>query len=366
VADGDNHRIQKFTDNGTFVTKWGGWPGGSDDGKFDHPHGLVVDNSSYVYVADTDNNRIQKFTSSGTFVTKWGGWPHSGDGNFDHPLGIAVDNSGYVYVADTDNDRVQKFTDNGTFVTKWGTYGEGNGQWDGPCGIAVNSQPQRIYVADGGNNRVEGFCRNWTIRLNQVDEVTLNLDDITDNKTSRSRYLYDDYGNVITKYLDGDTSTNDDDATIHRVFYPNTTANILSKPARERVYATITGDVGGSNLKTETLYYYDGNNTSYTTPPDKGNLTRLEQKKDASSSVSSNFTYDSYGNMLTSQDPNGNTTSWTYETTHHTYPQTKTYPVTGLSENYTWDAGAGNLLGQTMSTARPRPINTIPSSVWLK
>jgi YD repeat-containing protein len=105
--------------------------------------------------------------------------------------------------------------------------------------------------------------------------------------------------------------------------------------------------VGGANLKQETLYYYDGNNTSLTTPPTKGNLTRLEQKKDASNSVSSYFTYDAYGNMLTSQDPNGNTTTFTYETTHNTYPQAKTYPITGLSESYTYDAGTNNLLSLT-------------------
>ncbi len=49
-----------------------------------------------------DNNRIQKFDSNGNFITKWG-FKGTGDGQFDNPYGIAVDSSGNVYVADTDN-----------------------------------------------------------------------------------------------------------------------------------------------------------------------------------------------------------------------------------------------------------------------
>ena len=36
------------------------------------PHGIAIDSSGNVYVADYGNNRIQKFTSNGNFITKWG------------------------------------------------------------------------------------------------------------------------------------------------------------------------------------------------------------------------------------------------------------------------------------------------------
>ena len=70
-----------------------------------------------MYITDEENNRVQKLTSNGTFVTKWGS-KGTGDGEFNRPEGIDVDSLGYVYVADTGNSRVQKFTSNGTFVTK--------------------------------------------------------------------------------------------------------------------------------------------------------------------------------------------------------------------------------------------------------
>jgi len=147
VVDSQNHRIQKFTSSGQFVTKWGSE--GSGDGQFNLPWGIALDSSGYVYVADTYNHRIQKFTSSGQFVTKWGS-EGSGDGQLNLPWGIALDNSGNVYVVDSQNHRVQKFTSSGQFVTKWGSLGSGNGQFSFPGGIAVDSSGN-VYVADTGN-----------------------------------------------------------------------------------------------------------------------------------------------------------------------------------------------------------------------
>ena len=62
-----------------------------------------------VYVSDPYNNRIQKFTTEGVFVSKWG-TRGTGDGEFDYPGGVAVASDGSVYVADTVNSRIQKFS----------------------------------------------------------------------------------------------------------------------------------------------------------------------------------------------------------------------------------------------------------------
>jgi len=156
VADKDNHRIQKFTSNGQFVTKWGSW--GNEDGQFNEPIDIAIDRSGYFYVLERGNARIQKFTSDGQFLTKWGGWGN-GDGQFKGPYGIAVDKNSYVYVADTENARIQKFTSDGQFVTKWGSPGSGDGQFSSPyglAGIAVDSSGN-VYIVDGGNCRIQKF-----------------------------------------------------------------------------------------------------------------------------------------------------------------------------------------------------------------
>jgi DNA-binding beta-propeller fold protein YncE len=168
VAEGDegNNRIQKFTSDGTFITKWGSY--GSGDGQFNDPGGVAVDSSGDVYVADRYNNRIQKFqlanpcpagttqiTSGICFITKWGTYG-SGDGQFNDPGGVAVDSSGDVYVTDRGNNRIQKFTGDGTFITKWGSYGSGDGQFNDPGDVAVDSSGD-VYVADRYNNRIQKF-----------------------------------------------------------------------------------------------------------------------------------------------------------------------------------------------------------------
>jgi tripartite motif-containing protein 71 len=166
VPDELNHRIQKFDSDGTFITKWGSK--GTGDGQFINPIAVAVDSSDNVYIcegadpppSEGGNNRIQKFTSEGTFITKWGS---KGDenGQFRNPLGVAVDSSNNVYVADTGNDRIQKFTSEGTFVTKWGSNGEGDGQFLAPIGVAVDSS-NNVYVADGGNTRIQKFGKGVT------------------------------------------------------------------------------------------------------------------------------------------------------------------------------------------------------------
>ena len=82
---------------------------------------VALDSAGNVYVADTGNDRIQKFSSNGTFITKWGS-QLNGDGQFDAPEALTMDpKKSVVYVADTNNHRVQKFSSDGHFITKWGT-----------------------------------------------------------------------------------------------------------------------------------------------------------------------------------------------------------------------------------------------------
>ena len=89
------------------------------------------------------------------YLTQWGTYG-AGDGQFDGPGGMAVDASGNVYVADYGNHRVQKFTSTGAYVAQWGTHGSGNGQFNGPEGVAVDAGGN-VYVADFGNNRIQKF-----------------------------------------------------------------------------------------------------------------------------------------------------------------------------------------------------------------
>lgn len=157
VADG-NHRIQRFSADGTFLGKWGSY--GSDDGQFNSPSGLTVAPDGTIYVADSNNHRIQRFLANGTFLGKWGS-EGSGDGQFSWPTGIAVGSDGTVYVVDSGNHRIQRFSANGTFLGKWGSEGSGNGQFNRPAGIATASDGT-VYVVDSSNHRIQRFSASGT------------------------------------------------------------------------------------------------------------------------------------------------------------------------------------------------------------
>ena len=131
---------------------------GTGEGQFVNPMDVTVDSSGNVYVSDSFNYRIQKFDSDGGFLTKWGetniyGLPASGSGNgaFDFPLGIAIDSSSNVFVADNNNKRIQKFTSEGVWLASWNSY-DTNGQsnsFSNPSDVAVDSSGN-VFVLDSG------------------------------------------------------------------------------------------------------------------------------------------------------------------------------------------------------------------------
>jgi len=90
-----------------------------------------------------------------TFLNTWGSLG-SGNGQFNGPVGVAVGPDGSVYVVDSMNDRVQVFDPTGEFQSSFGSVGTGNGQFNGPIGVAAAANGT-VYVTDVDNNRVETF-----------------------------------------------------------------------------------------------------------------------------------------------------------------------------------------------------------------
>jgi tripartite motif-containing protein 71 len=111
VADTRNHRVKRLASDGAVVSVWGADGGtstraGTAPGEFSDPAGIAVDAAGNVLVSEYGNHRIQKFTADGTPLAQWGSYG-TAPGQFAHPRGIAVASTGEVYVADTNNLRVQ-------------------------------------------------------------------------------------------------------------------------------------------------------------------------------------------------------------------------------------------------------------------
>ena len=170
VADVENHRVQKFSSNNTYLATIGSGIPGSGNDSFDEPHGVAVDGSGNLYVADYNNHRVQKFDSSGNYVMTIGdtGNPGFDNSRFHFPVDVAVDSTGNIYVTDSVNRRVQKFDSSGNYLLTIGVTGEGGddnnhfSEVSGPDYIAVDSN-NNVYVSDPNpNSRVQIFNSSGT------------------------------------------------------------------------------------------------------------------------------------------------------------------------------------------------------------
>ena len=149
VADSANNRIQKFDLNGNLLAAWGTYTnaqeGEAPGGTMNEPWDVAVAEDGSIYVADTFNHRIQKLTEDGEFVSMWGIFAQGNEPeSFWGPRGIAIDSHGHILVTDTGNKRVMVFDEDLNFLTQFGGAGLDAGQFDEPVGIAVSdSGPDR-------------------------------------------------------------------------------------------------------------------------------------------------------------------------------------------------------------------------------
>ncbi|MBN1668155.1 MAG: hypothetical protein JW862_13775, partial [Anaerolineales bacterium] len=163
VADTNNHRIQHLSPDGQVLHTWGSFAdglsmeNGAPSGSFYEPWSLAIAPDGSVFVADTWNHRIQKFSADGTFIAQWGVFGQAETGSaFWGPRDIAIGPQGRVYVTDTGNKRIAVFDQDGNFITQFGEAGLLPGQLDEPVGLAVDAAG-RVYVADTWNQRIQVF-----------------------------------------------------------------------------------------------------------------------------------------------------------------------------------------------------------------
>jgi DNA-binding beta-propeller fold protein YncE len=156
VADTNNGRIEKLSATGTFLGILG--TKGTGPGQLRNPNGIAVDRTGNIYVADASNHRVQKMAPDGTLIAEWKG-PEPG---FYGPRRIAIGPDDSIYVVDQGHNRIAKFSSNGEVLATWGRQGNGDGEFNDPTSVAVDSATNNIYVADPINKRIQVFEPNGT------------------------------------------------------------------------------------------------------------------------------------------------------------------------------------------------------------
>ena len=151
VADTNNARIEKFSSAGGYLSSMG--IKGIGFGQLGAPNGIAIDRAGNIYVADASKHVVEKMAADGTVISEWKG-PSPG---FYGPRRIAIGGDGSIYVVDQGRTRIVKFNPDGQVLTTWGSKGNGNGQFDDPTSVAVDSNTNKVYVADPINRRIQVF-----------------------------------------------------------------------------------------------------------------------------------------------------------------------------------------------------------------
>ena len=104
VTDSSN-RINIYTNDGNFLRTLDSSIGGFRLS----PMGIIFDTHDNFYIADHNNNRIIQLNEFGIAHSIFGSFG-SDNGQFQFPKDVAVDNKGFLYVTDTLSHQIQKFS----------------------------------------------------------------------------------------------------------------------------------------------------------------------------------------------------------------------------------------------------------------
>ena len=195
VVDRSNGRIEKFGENGEFLSQFGSK--GSLGGQLSSPYGVAMDPTGNIWVTDTANTRVVKFNGSGEFLSTFGtnvnktkvetggtqaeknictaasknvcqaGTAGGAEGQMKQPTGIAISSGGNLFVVEKGNGRVEKFSPTGELLANFGKPGTAEGQLTEPSAVAISPDGNYLWVADSANSRIQ----EWTSAYSFVRAV---------------------------------------------------------------------------------------------------------------------------------------------------------------------------------------------------
>ena len=161
---------------------------GAVPGEFNEPKGVSIDTvTGHIYVADGNNRRIQIFSETGDFLTAFG------QRHLTNPWGVLV-NQNSIYVTDWGLHAVLLFKRHDlTLLKEIGKKGSGNVEFSYPRQPAI-APNQRLYIPDANNNRIQIFSPNLfykgtlqhpslthpaDIKFTNTEMFVLSFDDVT-------------------------------------------------------------------------------------------------------------------------------------------------------------------------------------------
>ncbi len=157
-ANVHGHQVHKFSPDGELLMSLGTKGGGRDSLFFWQPNAVFVTREGTIYVAEghasgaTANARVLKFDAKGNLLTQWGK-KGTGEGEFDQPHALAMDSQGRLFVADRTNNRIQLFDQNGRYLESWYQFSRNSGIWITPG--------DTLYATDSESGSIAPTRPEW-------------------------------------------------------------------------------------------------------------------------------------------------------------------------------------------------------------
>ncbi|UJR32491.1 hypothetical protein I4U23_019953 [Adineta vaga] len=154
VGDTENHRLQKYFNNGTNITLFTGTKALS----------VFIDRFDTIYVADQFLDEVKVLNSNGELITTIDGSNITGSFYNSFTLstqsGLYVDKNNSLYISDVGHHRVVKYyLELGYGIVIAGEHGAGSAlnQLNGPYGLYVDEIKEigAVYICDHQNHRIQ-------------------------------------------------------------------------------------------------------------------------------------------------------------------------------------------------------------------
>ena len=147
-SGGEKAGVKVFTQDGVLIMQF------NDSKRKGRPYFVTYGSQKY-FVGYADDHKVSVFNREGIPLYSFGEFGQ-GDGQFNAPYGVAIDSINKVLVCDQLNHRIQVFTTEGQFLHKIGTRVVGLGKFAHPVDIAV-SPNGHVYVSQFSGHRVLVF-----------------------------------------------------------------------------------------------------------------------------------------------------------------------------------------------------------------
>lgn len=193
ATDGQDHLVYKFTMDGQTLLKLGKKGVAGDNQShdtFNRPTDVAVGANGDFFVSDGyGNSRVVKFSKDGKFIKIIGGVKGTEPGRFNLPHSVVIDSRGRLLVGDRENARVQIFDQDGKFLEMWAGLGK-------PYGLYI-AKDDTLYVgdADAGTITIARNGKPVDVIRNLGRPHWVGLD------PSGAIYMADVRGQVVKKIL---------------------------------------------------------------------------------------------------------------------------------------------------------------------